>query len=106
MAVSYTVPNTFAATTLAESAKVNANETYTKSVFDGLEATTTTLAKLKMDANPSAALEVATKQYVDIYATYRRPVLQYSSATVVNIETGINGTSGSARILFPDGDLR
>jgi hypothetical protein len=37
---------------------------------------------------------------------YRRPVLQYSSGTVVNLETGIDGTSGEAQILFPDGSLR
>lgn len=37
---------------------------------------------------------------------YRRPNLQYSSSTVVNLETGINGTSGAAQILFPDGSLR
>jgi len=106
MAVAYTVPNSFSPLTVAESAKVNANETYTKSVFDGLEATTTTFAKLKVDANPATALEVATKQYVDNYATYRRPVLQYSTGSVVALEAGINGTSGQARILFPDGTIR
>ena len=37
---------------------------------------------------------------------YRRPVLQYSSGTVVNMETGLTGTSGQAQILFPDGTLR
>lgn len=37
---------------------------------------------------------------------YRRPVLQYSSATVINLETGLNGTSGDAQILFPDGTIR
>lgn len=36
---------------------------------------------------------------------YRRPVLQYASTTVVNMETGINGTSGSLTILFPNGTL-
>jgi hypothetical protein len=106
MAVSYTVPNTFSALTVAESAKVNANEQYTKAVFDGLEATTKTLAKLKMDANPAAAMEVAVKQYVDYYATYRRPNLVWVSNSTVTIETGINATSGQARILFPDGNLR
>lgn len=37
---------------------------------------------------------------------YRRPVLQYNSSTVVNIETGINGTSGQLGIMFPDGTYR
>lgn len=106
MAISYTVPNTFSALTVAESAKVNANETYTKSIFDGLEAGTSSFSKLKLDADPTSALEVTTKQYVDNYSTYRRPVLQYASATTVNVETGNNGTSGEARILFPDGTRR
>lgn len=106
MAVSYTVPNTFSALTLAESAKVNANEQYTKTVFDGLEATTTTLLKLKMDANPTAALEVATKQYVDVYSTYRRPVLQFASVSTVAVEAGLTGTAGAIPIVFPDGDKR
>lgn len=44
--------------------------------------------------------------YVGSLMKYRRPVLQYSSGTVVNMETGVNGTSGQAQILFPDGTLR
>ena len=106
MAVSYTIPNTFAALTVAESAKVNANETYTKSVFDGLEATTKTLAKLKVDVDPTTALEVATKQYVDHYSTWRRPSLQWSSVTTVAVESGLDGTSGNIPMLFPDGSVR
>jgi hypothetical protein len=38
--------------------------------------------------------------------SYRRPVLQYASATVVNLETGLDGTSGEASILFPDVTIR
>lgn len=37
---------------------------------------------------------------------YRNPVLQYSSGSVVNLETGLTGTSGQAAILFRDGDYR
>lgn len=75
-------------------------------MFQGLEAETKTLAKLKVDIDPTLALEVATKQYVDHLTSYRRPVLQYSSGTVVIVETGLDGTSGDCTILFPDGNLR
>lgn len=37
---------------------------------------------------------------------YRRPVLQYNSATVVNIETGLTGTAGQVQIMFSDGSVR
>lgn len=106
MALNFTVSYTFSPSTTISSSQVNTNTSDVANVFNGLEAETKTLAKLKMDADPTLALEVATKQYVDHYSTWRRPVLQYSSTTVVNIETGINGTSGQAQILFPDGNLR
>jgi hypothetical protein len=37
------------------------------------------------------------------FAYHRRPVLQYGSSTIVNIETGISGLSGRVPIIFPDG---
>lgn len=106
MALNFTVSYTFSPSTTISSSQVNTNTSDVASVFQGLEAETKTLAKLKVDIDPTAALNVATKQYVDHYANYRRPVLVYNSATVVNIEAGINGTSGQAQILFPDGNLR
>lgn len=106
MALNFTVSYTFSPSTTISSSQVNTNTSDVASVFQGLEAETKTLAKLKVDIDPTLALEVATKQYVDHYSTYRRPNLKYSSGTVVNIETGINGTSGQAQILFPDGNLR
>ncbi len=106
MALNFTVSYTFSPGTTISSSQVNTNTSDVASVFTGLEAETKTLAKLKMDSDPTLALEVATKQYVDHYSTYRRPVLQYSSATVVNMETGVNGVSGQAQILFPDGTIR
>ena len=106
MAINYTVSYTFTPSTTISSSQVNTNFSDNANTWNGLEALTKTLAKLKVDGDPATALEVATKQYVDHYAGYRRPVLQYSSGTVVNIETGINGTSGQAQILFPDGNLR
>jgi len=106
MALNFIVSYTYSPSTTIASSQVNTNFSDIASVFQGLEAETKTLAKLKMDIDPTLALEVATKQYVDHYSTYRRPVLQYSSGTVVNIETGINGVSGQAQILFPDGVLR
>lgn len=106
MAINFTVSYTFTAGTTISSSQVNTNFSDEANVWTGLEGLTKTFAKLKVDVDPTTALEVATKQYVDHYSAWRRPVLQYSSGTVVNIETGINGTSGQAQILFPDGNLR
>lgn len=106
MALNFTVSYTFAPSTTISSSQVNTNTSDVAAVFQGLEALTKTWAKLKMDADPTTALEVATKQYVDHYSAYRRPVLQYGSATVVNLETGITGTSGQAQVLFSDGTIR
>lgn len=106
MAINYTVPNTFAALTVAESAKVNANETYTKSVFDGLEAGTKTMTQMSVDSVPTTSTQVATKAYVDYFNGYRRPVLQWSSTTTVAVESGMDGTSGNIPLLFPDGSFR
>lgn len=106
MALNFTVSYTFSPSTTISSSQVNTNTSDVANVFTGLEAETKTLAKLKVDIDPTLALEVATKQYVDHYSTYRRPVLKYASGSIVNIETGVNGTSGQAQILFPDGNLR
>lgn len=106
MALNFSVSYTFSPSTTISSSQVNTNTTDVASVFQGLEAETKTLAKLKVDIDPTLALEVATKQYVDHYSTWRRPVLQYNSATVVNVETGLDGTSGDLMIQFPDGTKR
>lgn len=106
MAINYTTSYTFTAGTTISSSSVNTNFSDNTNTWTGLEALTKTFAKLKVDVDPTTALEVATKQYVDHYSTYRRPNLVYNSTTVVNIETGINGTSGQAQIQFPDGNLR
>lgn len=106
MALNFTVSYTFSPNTTIASAQVNTNTSDVANVFTGLEAETKTLSKLKMDADPTIALEVATKQYVDHYASYRRPVLVYNSGTVVNLETGIDGTSGECKVLFPDNNVR
>jgi hypothetical protein len=39
-------------------------------------------------------------------AHYRRPNLTWVSSTVVSVETGLDGTSGDAVIMFPDGNIR
>lgn len=106
MALNFVVAYTFSPSTTISSSQVNTNTSDVAGVFQGLEAETKSLAKLKVDIDPTVALEVATKQYVDHYSTYRRPVLVYNSTSVVNIETGLNGTSGAVTILFPDGNLR
>jgi hypothetical protein len=106
LAINYTISYTFAPSTTISSSQVNTNFSDNSNTWNGLEALTKTFAKLKVDVDPATALEVVTKQYVDHYSTYRRPVLQYNSATVVNMETGINGVSGQLAIQFPDGTLR
>lgn len=106
MALSFVVSYTFSPSTTISSSQVNTNTSDVAAVFQGLEAETKTLAKLKVDIDPTTALEVATKQYVDHYSTYRRPNLIWGGNSAVNMETGINGTSGQAQILFPDGSIR
>ena len=106
MALNFTVSYTFSPGTTISSSQVNTNTTDVATVFTGLEAETKTLAKLKVDIDPTAALNVATKQYVDHYSTWRRPVLQYATATTVAVESGLDGTSGNIPIQFPDGTMR
>lgn len=106
MAINYTISFTFSPNTTISSSQVNTNFSDNANTWTGLEAETKSFAKLKVDVTPTSANEVAIKTYVDRLNGYRRPVLQYSSGTVVNVETGLNGTSGAATVLFPDGDLR
>ena len=106
MALNFTVSYTFSPSTTISSSQVNTNTSDVAAVFQGLEAETKSLAKLKVDIDPTLALEVATKQYVDHYSTWRRPVLKYASATTVSIESGLDGTSGNIPMLFPDGSVR
>jgi len=106
MALNFTVSYTFSPSTTISSSQVNTNTSDVAAVFQGLEAETKTLAKLKVDIDPTLALEVATKQYVDHYAAYRRPVLQFASITTVAVEAGLDGTSGDIPIQFPDGSMR
>jgi hypothetical protein len=106
MAINFTVSYTFTPNTVISSSQVNTNFSDNSNVWTGLEAKTKSFSALVVDATPTSATDVAIKSYVDKLNNYRRPVLQYSSVTVVNLETGINGTSGQAQILFPDGTLR
>lgn len=106
MALNFTVSYSFSPSTTISSSQVNTNTTDVANVFTGLEAVTKSFARLQVDAAPTVAADVVRKDYVDHYSAYRRPVLQYASGTVVNMETGINGTSGQAQIQFPDGNLR
>lgn len=105
MAINFTTPNSFTPNTVILSAQVNANFQNVETVFDGIEAGTTTFSQIKMDANPSAALNVATKQYVDNYAAWRRPNLTWISVTQVDVQNN-TGTANQTSILFPDGELR
>lgn len=106
MALNFTTSYSFSPNTVISSTQVNTNFTDIASVFQGLEAETKTLAKLKVDIDPTLALEVATKQYVDHYSTWRRPILSFSGVTTIAIESGLDGTSGDIPILFPDGTVR
>lgn len=106
MALNFVISYVFSPSTTIASAQVNTNESDIAAVFTGLEAETKTLAKLKVDIDPTLALEVATKQYVDHYSTWRRPVIQFGSVTTVSVESGLDGTSGDIPILFPDGTVR
>lgn len=106
MAISYTISYTFSPGTTISSSQVNTNFSDNANTWTGLEALTKSFSNLRVDTAPTAATDVAIKSYVDKLNSYRHPVLQYSSGTVVNLEAGINGTSGQAQILFPDGTLR
>lgn len=106
MAISYTVSYTFAPATTISSSQVNTNFSDNANTWTGLEAKTKSFSNLQVDATPSAATDVAIKSYVDELMAYRRPVLLYSSGTVVQIETALYGTSGQAQIVFPDGNMR
>src|SRR5579859_5661691 len=55
--------------------------------------------------SPGTTLKTAVT-YLANLAKYRRPVLVYNSATVVNVETALDGTTGDVVILFPDGTMR
>lgn len=106
MAINYTISYTFSPNTTIASAQVNQNFSDNANTWTGLEAETKSFAKLKVDASPTSTNEVVIKSYVDTIFSYRRPVLQYNSGTIVNIETGTDGTSGELRIIFPDGNVR
>lgn len=106
MALNFVVSYTFTPGTTISSSQVNTNESDIAGVFTGLEALTKSFSNLRVDTSPTATTDVAIKSYVDKLDNYRRPNLQYASSTAVNMETGINGTSGQAQILFPDGTLR
>lgn len=106
MAINFTISYTFSPSTTISSSQVNTNFSDEANVWTGLEAKTKSFAALQVDATPSVGADVVRKDYVDGLMPYRRPVLQWASTSAVNMETGINGTSGQARILFPDGNLR
>ena len=106
MALNFTVSYSFSPSTTIASAQVNTNTTDVANVFTGLEALTKSFAKLKVDVDPTTSLEVATKAYVDHYSTWRRPNLLNTSSTVVDVESGLDGTSGDCVMLFPDGSTR
>lgn len=95
----YTSGNTIA------SSENNTNENTLYNAFSGLEAGTKSFSILPLDADPTSALYAATKQYVDNYADYKRPELQYISATLVDVNDN-TGTANQTKIRFHDGSYR
>lgn len=106
MAINFTVSYTFSPSTTISSSQVNTNFSDEANVWTGLEAGTKSFSQLKVDADPTSALQVATKQYVDHYSAIRRPVLKFVSVSTVDAESGLDGTSGDVPVQFPDGILR
>jgi hypothetical protein len=105
MALNLSKDYTFSPNTTISSSEVNTDFDELYNAFSGLEAGTSSMSKLPLDADPTSALYAATKQYVDAYANYRRPVLKYISATTVDVENN-TGTSNQTKIIFPDGNYR
>lgn len=97
------------------SAGQNSNENAIVNEFNGNIDNTNIKTGGIVDANIAAATITSDKLATTITSTfttvsqlvaYRRPVLVYNSGSVVNIETGLDGTSGEALIIFPDGTIR
>lgn len=102
MAIGLDTTYTFTSGTTIASAEVNQNFSEIEAVFDGLEAGTTTMALLKMDAAPASSTEVATKAYVDRLNGVRLPNKVYVSATQVDIENN-TGTANQTTITLRNG---
>lgn len=105
MALNLAKDYTFSPSTTIASSEVNTDFDELYNAFSGLEGATASMSKLPLDADPTSALHAATKQYVDAYATYRRPTLTYISATTVDVENN-TGTVNQTKIIFPDGNYR
>lgn len=105
MALNLSKPHTFATDGVIFASEHNENYDALYNAFAGLEAGTNSLSKLPLDANPTSALWAAPKQYVDVYAAWRRPNLTWISITTVDVENN-TGTANETKIVFPDGDAR
>lgn len=105
MAINLSKPFTFTPNTVILSASVNADFDTLYTLLNALDAGSSSFTQLLVDANPTTALQVATKQYVDQYAAYRRPTLTWISATQVDVENN-TGTANQTSIQFSDGQMR
>lgn len=105
MALGLSKDFTFAPNTVISSSEVNTDFDELYNAFAGLEAGTASMSKLPLDADPTSALYAATKQYVDAYAGWKRPVLIWSTVTTVFVEAN-TGTANQTKIIFPDGNYR
>lgn len=105
MALNLTRTYTYTAGNTIASSENNTNENTIYNAFAGLEAGTASMSKLPLDADPTSALHAATKQYVDVYATWKRPTLIRNSNSTVDIDDN-TGTAHQTRMLFGDGNYR
>jgi hypothetical protein len=105
MALNLTRTYTYTTGATISSSENNTNESTLYSAFQGLEAATSSMSKLPLDANPTSALHAATKQYVDTYAAWSVPNLEWLTVSTVRVKAN-TGTANQTKIVFPDGDVR
>lgn len=105
MALNLSKSFTFSPSTTIASSQVNTDLDTLYNAFSGLEAGTSSMSKLPLDADPTSALYAATKQYVDAYANYKRPQLTFISVSLVDVSVNTD-TANKTKIVFPDGNYR
>ena len=97
-ATTIAIPNTFTNGSVIDATQMNSNFSTIYNDYNG------SINNSNIASNGVAFSNLSTS--IQQYWSYRRPNLQYTSATTVTIENGINGTSGQVLIIFPDGSIR
>lgn len=85
-----------------KAADLNGEFSNITNLLNNLDAGTTSWTTVKTGALTVTGAPTFTNNFY----SYRRPVLQYGSATTVAVESGLDGTSGDIPLLFPDGTIR